>query len=134
MKQKLKIPFLISMVSLPTFFVISCNSNNDYMVMAWDIDKDKVDQIKKEGWEAFNNQNVSLDKLKKIIKGNGDNLSRYTIDAFNDSWFEKIEFELKNGTPNKLIIKLKNKINKNDKEISCPYRLPNNKLEWKYNL
>ncbi|MBR3832477.1 MAG: hypothetical protein IKJ72_02485, partial [Mycoplasmataceae bacterium] len=87
MKQKLKIPFLISMVSLPTFFVISCNSNNDYMVMAWDIDKDKVDQIKKEGWEAFNNQNVSLDKLKKIIKGNGDNLSRYTIDAFNDSWF-----------------------------------------------
>lgn len=134
MKHKLKIPFLISMVSLPIYFVVSCNSNTDYMVMAWDIDKAKVDEIKNGNWEVFNNQNVDIDKLKKIIKGNGDNLSRYTIDAFNNSWFEKIEFETKNGKPSKLIIKLKNKINKNNKEINCPYRLPNNKLEWKYNL
>lgn len=133
MKQKLKIPFLISMVSLPTFFVISCNSNNDYMVMAWDIDKTKVEKLKND-WQAFNQKEVSLEKLKEIIKGDGNNLSRYTTEAFDQSWFEKIEFELKNETPNKLVIKLKNKINKNGKEINCPYRLPNNKLEWKYNL
>ena len=133
MKQKLKIPFLISIVSLPTFFVISCNSNNYYMVMAWNIDKTKVEK-EKNNWQTFNQEEVSLEKLKKIIKGDGNNLSRYTTEAFDQSWFEKIEFELKNETPNKLVIKLKNKINKNDKEINCPYRLPNNKLEWKYNL
>ncbi len=130
MKLKyLLIPTTIVVSAIPVFAAISCSSSSsDYATMSsWSIDVDKVNTLKESGWESFNSEAVSIDKLKKVTKL-ADYVDRYTTAAFDEGWFDKIEFLTdKNNKPTNLSIQLKQK--QGDKK--CPYRLPNGGLTWK---
>ena len=118
----------VPIVTTPLLAVISCSSSDpDYKQMSWSFDTDKIKSLA-SNFSSFNSQPVSLDKLKQIIKGDGSYIDPYTKEAFDDGWFDSIEFLTdKSGTKaTKIVVKLLSK--KDDKK--CIYRLPNGKLEW----
>lgn len=128
---------------LPLISVVSCGSSStEYYVMPWTVDEEKINEIKKGDWQSFNDEILSLDKLKKVIKNKEytvENnkkiyyIDRYTKEAFENDWFEKIAFDKdKDNKPGRLIIKMKSINIVNQKEIKNPYRFSNGKLEINY--
>lgn len=128
--------YLSPLVALPILGTISCQATDDKKTMNWSIDPDKVKNIKNDDQKLkqFNEEAISLEKLKKVVKyfqdsnNSNDFFERYTIDAIDNGWFESMSFD-----QNKiLIIKLKNSKEINGKTVNCPYLLPNGSLELHY--
>lgn len=132
--------YLSPLVALPILGTISCQATDDKKTMNWSIDPDKVKNIKNDDQKLkqFNEEAISLEKLKKVVKyfqdsnqdsnNSNDFFERYTIDAIDNGWFESMSFD-----QNKiLIIKLKNSKEINGKTVNCPYLLPNGSLELRY--
>ena len=126
--KKIALLSSLSLIVIPITQVVSCsNSSPDYMKMLWDVDTEKINKLS-SSYESFNSEPISIDKLKKIIKGDGSYIDEYTQKAFDDEWFESISFD---GAPGKLVIKLKDKKQIGDKTIKCLYRLRNGGLSWR---
>lgn len=128
--------YLSPLAIVPILGTISCQATVDKKTMNWSIDPDKVKDIKSndQKLKQFNEEAISLEKLKKVVKYFQDNnnsndfFERYTTEAFDNGWFESISFDQNK----RLIIKLKNSKEINGKTVSCPYLLPNGSLELYY--
>lgn len=123
----------LPILSLPLPFVISCSkSTPDYYQMSWSVDQEKVEELKKSGWESFNSEANTVEKILKVIKSEQGWVEKYTKQALEDGWFKKIEFENNNGKPGKLVFELLKEKSINGKNKNCPYKLPNGSYEAKY--
>lgn len=129
----------IPICAIPVIATISCQATVDQQTMNWTIDAQKVQKLRSSqtSIDNFNKIALSVEKLKEVIKldkinnNNGnDFIERYTLNAFNEGWFETISFE--NNSNKKLVIRLKKTKEINGKTINCPYVLPNGSLEILY--
>ena len=131
---------LLSNIAIIPLVVFCGSESTDFKVMNWAIDENKVKQ-EAPNYATFNNSTF-IEKINRVIKKqNNYELDRYTTEAIDQNWFDKISIELNdaNSKSYKLIFKLKNSQvikTANNQTITkyCPYRLPNNQLVWEFNF